>query len=320
MLTQLFTVAIALGTVTASPYSVPYFGKYFHGQRTSNDSSSEGNIYPVKDCSAFIANTPNSWSCHNTSVITDECCFENYGILLQSQFWDYNTTLLDIAVNGTTQEVLEAELRAQIGSLDDDLKKTFTIHGLWNDLCNGSYNQYCQPSLEVNNTIDNLTHLIGDQFKETQLLKIMKKYWINTLKSNVDDQASASLWEHEYNKHGTCMNTLNPPCFNGNYTKFENTVNFYKKTVEVWSQLDTYEFLAAAGIYPTTTRQYKLADIEKALAEAHGGSVFVGCLDGAIDEIWYYYNLQGNVLTGTYRPIDQTGKSTCKDKVWYIPK
>lgn len=318
------SIALVLGfqIVDATPYAAPYFGKFFHGQRISADSSSEGDKYPVKDCSSFIENTPNSWSCHNTSVISadDQCCFEDYGILLQTQFWDFNTTLLGLAVNGSTQEVLEAEVRSKIEAFDDDIKSTFTIHGLWNDLCNGSYNQYCQPDWEVSNTKDNLTYLIGDKFDKPELLKIMKKYWINTLKSNVEDQASVALWEHEYNKHGTCMNTLLPSCFVGDYQEFENAIDFYQKTVEIWSQLDTFQFLSTAGIIPTVTRQYKLSDVEAALQEAHGASVYVGCLNNSISEIWYYHNLQGSVLTGTYKPIDSLTNSTCEEDIWYLPK
>ncbi|KAI5969097.1 RNY1, partial [Candida margitis] len=171
---------------------------YLLKRRTSGDSSSDGNDYPVQDCSNFIANTADPWSCHNTSVIPaeDQCCFEDYGILLQTQFWDFNTTLLDLAVNGSTQEVVEAEVRSKIEALDDDIKRTFTIHGLWNDLCNGSYNQYCNPDWEVDDSKDNLTYLIGEEFKQPELLKIMKRYWVNTEKSNVEDQASIALWEH----------------------------------------------------------------------------------------------------------------------------
>ncbi|CAK9441334.1 uncharacterized protein LODBEIA_P52030 [Lodderomyces beijingensis] len=318
----LAALTLAAQTIVATSAYAPYFAKSFHGHRTSADSSSEGNVYPVKDCSAFIDKSKNSWSCHNTSAIAteDQCCFENYGILMQAQFWDYNTTLLSVAVNGTARDIVKADVQSQVDSLYDDLKRTFTIHGLWNDHCDGKYSSNCQPDLEVSDERDNLTHLIGVEFNEPELLAVMKRYWINTLKSNVADQASIALWEHEYNKHGTCMNTLNPPCFDSGFKEHEQAVNFYKKTVEIWSQLDTYEFLAAAGIYPTVAKQYKLADVQRALADAHGGEVYVGCLDGAIDEIWYYHNLQGNVLTGTYKAIDSLTNSTCKENVWYIPK
>ena len=325
MLSQSFLIALAVIPVTlASPYYNPYFGKYFHGQRTSGDSSSSGNFYPVKDCSAFIDQNPEtSWSCHNKSPVSsaNSCCFEENGIILLTQFWDYNTTLLEIAVNGSTSDIVEAELKSKLDTVYNDLSRTFTIHGTWDDFFNGSYPQYCNKSLEVSDEKNNLTHILVDQFKEVELYNIMSKYWIDTIASNVDSSASTALWEHEYNKHGTCMTTLSPSCFTSqNYTRFENVVNFYKKTVEIWSQLDTFEFLAAAGIYPTVSRKYKLSQVHEALQKAHGAEVYVGCLNNSISEIWYFYNLQGSILTGTYKPIDTTTNTKCKDEVWYIPK
>ncbi|RCK59424.1 Ribonuclease T2-like 1-A [Candida viswanathii] len=313
-------VPAALGV----PYVNPYFGKYFHGQRTSADSSSQGNIYPVQDCSTFINDNPEgSWSGQNTSAIPEgyACCYEWMGTILLTQFWNYNTTLLEIAVNGTTQEVVEAELRSSVESVHDDLKRTFTIHGTWNDMNNGSYTQYCDPDLEISDEKDNITHVLVDEFNEVELYEIMSKYWIDSIASNVDNLASVALWEHEYNKHGTCMDTLNPSCFTGNYTRFENTVNFWKKTVEIWSQLDTYQFLAQADIYPTVARKYKLSDVQAALQRAHGAEVYVACLNNSISEIWYYHLLQGSLLTGNYRAIDSLTNSSCKEEeVWYIPK
>ena len=153
MLSQSFLIALAVIPVTlASPYYNPYFGKYFHGQRTSGDSSSSGNFYPVKDCSAFIDQNPEtSWSCHNKSPVSaaNSCCFEENGIILLTQFWDYNTTLLEIAVNGSTSDIVEAELKSKLDTVYNDLSRTFTIHGTWDDFCNGSYPQYCNKSLEV---------------------------------------------------------------------------------------------------------------------------------------------------------------------------
>ena len=101
------------------------------------------------------------------------------------------------------------------------------------DFCNGSYPQYCNKSLEVSDEKDNLTHILVDQFKEVELYNIMSKYWIDTIASNVDSSASTALWEHEYNKHGTCMTTLSPSCFTSqNYTRFENVVNFIRKLLK----------------------------------------------------------------------------------------
>ncbi|KAK6454964.1 ribonuclease T2 precursor [Scheffersomyces xylosifermentans] len=279
--------------------------------------------YSVVDCSTFLTGAFDTFSCHNTTAIpeTDSCCFENWGVLMQTQFWDYNSSYLSIvtSADNDTLHQLEAEIQANVAN--NPTGQVFTIHGLWNDLCDGSYNQYCNPSLEINDDKDNITHVIVDVFGETELFNKMAKYWLNNEKSNVNNAGSIDLWEHEYNKHGTCMNTLLPKCFTGKYTKFENTVSFYKKVVELWENYSTYQFLQQFGITPTLLKQYKLSDVQTALAQANNGKqVYVGCLKGAIDEIWYYNNLKGNVLTGEYQAIDSLTPSTCGEYVWYLPK
>ena len=62
------------------------------------------------------------------------------------------------------------------------------------------------------------------------------------------------------------MTTLSPSCFTSqNYTRFEKCCQFYKKTVGNLVTIDTFEFLAAAGIYPTVSRKYKLSQVQEAL-------------------------------------------------------
>lgn len=289
-----------------------------------NDTTPYGpsDEFGVVCCDLFFRSEFDSFSCHNTTAIPeqDSCCFENYGIIMQTQFWDYNEKYLEVAVNGTASDVKSLKKQiAKQNTTEQDV--TFTIHGLWNDLCDGSYKQFCNPSLEISDKKDNITHVIVDEFNEPKLYQKMIKYWVNNVKSNVADESSISLWEHEYNKHGTCMNTLDPKCFTDNYKKFENVVSFYKRVVSIWETLKTYAFLKKAGIVPSLTEQYKLADVEAALAVNHDGSkVYVGCKNGAIDEIWYYHNLRGNVLTGTLKASDSLTNSTCPSWVWYIPK
>ena len=278
--------------------------------------------YPIFSCENYF-DTINEFSCHNTSAVPacESCCFEDYGILLQAQSWDYNPDYLSIAVNGTQQDKDAIEGNSTIMNPSDPAQRAFTIHGLWNDLCDGSYNQYCNPSLEISDAKDNITRVLVDEFGQKDLYDYMIKFWVNNVKSNVPNGGSISLWEHEYNKHGTCMNTLLPSCFTGEYTRFENTVYFYKKVVELYQNVQTQTFLAESGIVPTVTKQYRLSDVIDAIAKNNAGKqVYVGCLNGAIDEIWYYYNLKGNVLTGDYKPIELTTKQGCPQNVWYIPK
>lgn len=237
--------------------------------------------YPVKSCKLDDL----SYSC-STSSSEDTCCYENYGVILQTQFWDTD--------NGSDENV-------------------FTIHGLWDDKCDGSYDQYCDSSLELSNLQD-MEQLISETFNKPDLYNTMSQYWLN------DNGDNSELWIHEYNKHGTCFNTIQPSCFTGDYKKYENTVYFYEKVVEVWQTLPTYDFLEEALIVPSNDKTYKLSDIKQALKAKHGGEVYVGCTNGAINQIWYYFNVKGNVLNGDYKPIDSLTDDGCGEDVKYLPK
>lgn len=49
-----------------------------------------------------------------------------------------------------------------------------------------------------------------------------------------------SLWKHEWDKHGTCISTLEPSCYSG-YTRYEEMVDYFEKAVELFRGLNTYQ-------------------------------------------------------------------------------
>ena len=62
-------------------------------------------------------------SCSSNGDTSNSCCYENPGgIILFTQFWDYNPAS---------------------GPAD-----SFTIHSIWNDYCSGGYPQFCDTSLK----------------------------------------------------------------------------------------------------------------------------------------------------------------------------
>lgn len=60
------------------------------------------------------------------------------------------------------------------------------------------------------------------------------------------------------------------------------------------------QFLAAAGILPSHSQTYALADVEDALERAHGAPVTVHCRSGSLSEIWYHFNIAGSLQTGKF--------------------
>lgn len=267
--------------------------------------------YPVESCSG--QSDSQYFSCNAPGTVSSEsCCYENYGIIMQTQFWDYDTSLLD----KKKREMYRAEVDSGVRKRAS-VEETFTIHGLWDDLCDGSYKQFCNADLEFTSS-DDIEDVLVNQFGRQDLYDFMLQYWIS---NTGGDLGAKKLWVHEYNKHGTCFNTLQPRCFTGDYEKFENAVAFFQKVIEVWTNLPTYSFLSQAGITPTADSQYALSDVQAALAAGHDGKqVYVGCTSGAISEIWYYHEVKGNVLNGQYKAIDTLTDTTCPDQVWYLPK
>jgi hypothetical protein len=96
------------------------------------------------------------------------------------------------------------------------------------DLCDGSYPTYCTSAPRYYN----ISTLIGN--KNQDLLDDMEKYWLpnaGTLEH---------FWEHEWNKHGTCVNTLAPSCYGDDYEAGDEVVDFFGRTVELFKVCGVY--------------------------------------------------------------------------------
>ncbi|GAV27303.1 hypothetical protein PMKS-000767 [Pichia membranifaciens] len=226
------------------------------------------------------------FTCTNNTVISDSCCFEYPGgVLLQTQFWDYYPA---------------------VGPED-----MFTLHGLWPDRCDGQYDQFCDPSREIHNAKS-----ILESFGETKLLDKMSRVWKNF---NGNDE---SLWVHEFNKHGTCMTTIRESCYSADSKPNQNIVDFYKKSVELFEELPTYEWLAANGIVPSNEQTYTKQQIEDTLTARFGQPVFIKCNRyQAIQEVWYFHHLRGSIVDGYYQPIAALLESQCPESgIKFIPK
>jgi ribonuclease T2 len=145
----------------------------------------------------------------------------------------------------------------------------------------------------------------------------MSEYW-------VPDRGTAEhFWQHEWNKHGTCISTLAPSCYDS-YVPGAELVDFMGRAVELFKNLDTYEALRLEGIVPHRTKRYGRDEIQAALGKlVDGAEVTLGCKGGALNEAWYTYNVRGNLQSGEFVPVDPAGsvRSTCpKNGIKYLPK
>lgn len=96
------------------------------------------------------------------------------------------------------------------------------------DRCDGTFESFCDKGREY----DNLAQTIGQA--EPGLLEYMSTYW-KDWRGN-DER----FWKHEWNKHGTCISTLRPDCYNG-YNEREEMVDYFRKTIDLFRGLDTYK-------------------------------------------------------------------------------
>jgi ribonuclease T2 len=142
----------------------------------------------------------------------------------------------------------------------------------------------------------------------------MNKYWKDY---QGDDE---SFWEHEWSKHGTCISTLEPDCYE-DYDPTEEAVAYFERTVALFKTLPTYEWLEEEGIIPSDTETYSLESIQSTLKEKHGAEVTIGCKGQTLNEVWYHYNVQGSLQEGDFVAVGPDGtKGSCPDQVKYEVK
>jgi len=164
------------------------------------------------------------------------------------------------------------------------------------DNCDGSYDANCDHSRAYTN-ISAIIRAAG----QTSLLSYMHKYW------KPNGGQDEELWYHEWNKHGTCISTLEPKCYTG-YRGQEEVVDYFQSAVDLYKSLPSYSWLAEGGVIPSKSRTYTSDEIQHALEAPRGVEVVIRCDHrGALSELWYFHDVKGSVQTGTFVPA-QPGK------------
>ncbi|KAH9812682.1 ribonuclease T2-like protein [Melampsora americana] len=229
-------------------------------------------------------------SCHlpSSKGPLNTCCTNSPGgQILLTQFWDFHPAT---------------------GPSD-----SWTIHGLWPDNCDGSYDASCDSE----RSYTNITQIL-QQGGGQQALDVMSHYWKD---QRGNDE---KFWQHEWGKHGTCISTLEPKCFGESYTPQSEVVAFFNRTVDLFQALPTYKWLAEADppIVPSTSVTYTLAQLQ-AVANKHFGQDAVwNCRGHSLNEVWWHFNTVGTVSEGKFVPAKPVGPlSTCPQSgIQYFPK
>ncbi|CAO3620790.1 unnamed protein product [Cunninghamella echinulata] len=226
-------------------------------------------------------------SCTIAVNSTSSCCAEQKaGLFLLSQFWD---------------------IRA-------GYKDKFTIHGLWNDFCDGTYPAYCDKSREFTNITDILI-----ENHQYQLLQDLNNVWPNS--QGVVDE----FWAHEWNKHGTCMNTLEPTCYKEE-TKtdlaatHQGMIDYFQISMDLYKKYDLYKALKRHGMKPGRT--YETARAQKAIQKEFGMFPDLRCdKKNNLVEIWTYFHVNGPIGRKDLvpQPFNQN-VTNCKETFIYRTK
>lgn len=166
----------------------------------------------------------------------------------------------------------------------------------------------------------NITAIL-EHHGQADLLDFMDRYWV------ADRGPNSHLWAHEWNKHGTCINTLSPACYGGAYRAGVEVVDYFTRAASLFRTLDTYTALEQAAITPSLLRRYPLAAVRGALERFSGGRVVLRCAGPRTDvlhEVWYVYFLKGSLQSGELVPAQDLGDKgdagNCAPWLRYQPK
>jgi hypothetical protein len=70
----------------------------------------------------------------------------------------------------------------------------------------------------------------------------MEKYWLP------NSGTLEHFWQHEFNKHATCINTLAPSCYGEAYKQGDEVVDFFAKATEVFKVCDGMYLLVFGAV------------------------------------------------------------------------
>ncbi|ORX88734.1 RNase Sy [Basidiobolus meristosporus CBS 931.73] len=207
----------------------------------------------------------------------DSCCVPTYGKIVLTQQWIP-------------------------GYGPDD---AFTIHGLWPNTCSGGQgpSNGCDPSRaysDIGEIIQNANSSLYDQ---------MDTYWPSYKGNNPE------FWEHEWEKHGTCVSTLDPDCYGSDYQEYEDMLDYFQSVLNLRAKYDLYAALASAGITPGGT--YTQTRMANAIKSRLGITPYFKCKSGTLNEIWAYFHVKGKE---TYIPDNFKGSHSCSNSIKYPSK
>ena len=165
------------------------------------------------------------------------------------------------------------------------------IHGLWPTNNNQTWPQFCCFDRKL--IIKDLDPIRSDLLNNWPNLEL--------------NRGVESLWQHEWQKHGTCTKTKQISYFN-------NTLTLYKK-------YPVFDWLKEAGIVPTNDKTYDVTAFDKVFADKFGKKVQLWCPTTMLDvtnrsKDHKIEEIRICLSKNTTQVIDCPEKSNCKTIVY----
>ncbi|RKP27044.1 ribonuclease T2-like protein [Syncephalis pseudoplumigaleata] len=197
----------------------------------------------------------------------DTCCTPSMGLFVLTQQW-----------------------YPQLGPEEE-----FTMHGLWPDTCDGGMGPKdgCDPARHY----DDLGSIL--QQADAKLYDEMNTYWPSYKGDN------PAFWSHEWNKHGTCVSTLEPKCLGSDAPQHQDAVQYFRMALSLRRQFNTFAALSKAGIVPG--RQYEREQFAAALSDAWGVPVELHCAQGQLEEVRLWMKVRGRDQFVAVPPLSSGG-------------
>ncbi|KAK4518250.1 uncharacterized protein ATC70_001602 [Mucor velutinosus] len=180
----------------------------------------------------------------------------------------------------------------------------FTLHGLWPDTCDGHHAPVdgCDSSRNSNQ----IATIVRDM-NET-VYNRMSTFW----PSNQGD--NNKFWSHEWSKHGTCVSTLRPTCYDP-YQQYQDVIEYFQQTLDLRDKFDIFGALNLNGVSPGNT--YNVETIRDAIKNKYGADVKLDCKNGALTNVSLYFYVKGR---SDYMITEALDYGNCRDAVFFPKK
>ena len=111
----------------------------------------------------------------------------------------------------------------------------------------------------------------------------MEEFWPNLM----SDRPKYDFWTHEYEKHGTCAESLTGNIFR-KFLEFSNFVDlstehkYFEKTLQLRNDMNVMENLQGVGVVPSNTDTYSLKQFRDGfdIVTKAGGACEIKCAQG----------------------------------------